>query len=95
MADFLILATLSNLVVSAIIAVIAWVVQRRIRSAALANLLWAIVLVKMITPPLFSLPVIEVPSVSQAQQQPSATSEVPSVMPLDEDPETGELLLAS
>jgi len=54
-ADFLIQATLSNLVVATILAVIAWVVQHRVRSASLANLLWAIVLIKMVTPPLFSL----------------------------------------
>lgn len=47
MADFLIEATLSNLVMSTILAVIAWTVQRRVRSPALANLLWALVLIKM------------------------------------------------
>ena len=42
MADFLIQATLSNLVVATILAVIAWAVQRRVRSASLANLLWPV-----------------------------------------------------
>ena len=64
MADFLLQATLSNLVVATILAIIAWWVQRRVRSASLANLLWALVLIKMVTPPLLSIPVFEVPSVS-------------------------------
>ena len=62
MTDFLIQATLSNLFVATILAVTAWLVQRRVRSASLANLMWALVLIKMVTPPLFSLPVFEVPS---------------------------------
>ena len=69
MADFLIQATLSNLVVATILALVAWIVQHRVRSASLANLLWALVLIKMITPPLFSLPVVEVPTVSSVSRQ--------------------------
>ena len=77
MADFLIQATLSNLVVATILAVIAWTVQRRVRSASLANLLWALVLIKMVTPPLFSIPVFEVPSVSSLSvQQAESSSEL-------------------
>ena len=70
MADFLIQAIISNLVVSSVLAIIAWGVQRRIRSAGLANLLWAIVLVKMVTPPMFAVPMIEVASVSKPDLQP-------------------------
>ena len=66
MADLLIQASLSNLIVASILAVIAWLVQARVRSASLANLLWSLVLIKMITPPLFSLPVLEVPSLSNS-----------------------------
>lgn len=64
MADFLIEVTLSNLVVSTILALIAWGVQRSVHSPALANLLWALVLVKMVTPPLLAIPLLQVPSVS-------------------------------
>lgn len=60
MADFLLQATLSNLFVSAVLAVIAWLVQRSGRSATVANLLWTIVLFKMVTPPIFTLPMIEI-----------------------------------
>ena len=62
MVDFLIQATLSNLVVATILAVFAWALQRRVRSASLANLLWALVLIKMVTPPLFAIPVFQIPS---------------------------------
>ena len=66
MADFLIQATLCNFVVASILAVVAWVVQRQVRSAPLSNLLWALVLIKLITPPLLSIPVLEVPSISRS-----------------------------
>ena len=60
---------------SAIFALIAWIVQRHFRSAALANLLWGLVLVKMVTPPLLAIPVLEVPSVSglSVQQDPPSS----------------------
>ncbi len=74
MADFLIEATLSNLVVSTILAVIAWTLQRRVRSPALANLLWALVLIKMVTPPLVAIRVLEVPSISSLSVQQAALS---------------------
>ena len=74
MADFLIQATLSNFVVASILAVIAWAVQRRVRSASLSNLLWALVLIKMVTPPLLSIPVLEVPRVSSLSVQRTALS---------------------
>ena len=67
MLDFLIQATLSNLVVSTILAVIAWGVQRQMRSPGLANLLWALVLVKMVTPPMVALPVLEIPRIKSSQ----------------------------
>ena len=60
MADFILQATLSNLLVSAILAAIAWFIQKRYRAASLANLLWIMVLIKMITPPLFAIPLLEV-----------------------------------
>ena len=62
MIDFLLHATLSNLIVCLVLAILAWVFQRSDRSVLIANLLWTLVLIKMVTPPLFSLPVIEVAS---------------------------------
>ncbi|MEP3478968.1 MAG: M56 family metallopeptidase [Fuerstiella sp.] len=62
MFDFLIQATLSNFLIALLLATTAWVVQRKIRSASLANLLWALVLIKLLTPPLFAVPIVEVPS---------------------------------
>lgn len=63
MTDFLFQATASNLVVTTLLAAFAWFVQRHLRSAALANVLWALVLIKMVTPPLFSIPVFDLPVV--------------------------------
>ncbi|MEO1617307.1 MAG: M56 family metallopeptidase [Planctomycetota bacterium] len=63
MIDYLFAATLSNVLVSTALAVFAWVCQRRIGSPGLTNLLWVLVLVKLVTPPIVSLPVVTVPSV--------------------------------
>ena len=49
----------SNAIVAGVLAAVAWVFQRSGRSAGIANLLWVIVLIKMVTPPLFSVPLIE------------------------------------
>ena len=51
MFDLLVQATLSNLLVSTLLAGLAWIAQRRLRSASLVNLFWVIVLVKLVTPP--------------------------------------------
>ena len=66
MADYLWQATLSNLLVSSLLAAIAWTVQRRLDAAPLANFLWVLVLIKMVTPPLFSMQLLEVPPLATA-----------------------------
>ena len=65
MANYILQATLSNLLVATVIAVLAWFIHRRMNSASLANLLWAIVLLKLVTPPILSLPVFEIPSLAE------------------------------
>ena len=62
MSDLLIQATISNLLVSTLLAGIAWSVQRRVRSASLVNLLWVVVLIKLVTPPMLLIPAIEIPN---------------------------------
>ena len=64
MVDYLVAATLSNLLVSTILAALAWVVQRKIASPGLMNLLWAVVLIKLVTPPIVAIPALIVPSVA-------------------------------
>ncbi len=64
MGDYLVAATLSNLLVSTILAVLAWVAQRRISSPGLTNLLWAVVLIKMVTPPMVAIPAMTIPSIA-------------------------------
>ena len=74
MADYFLQATLSNFLVAAILAMIAWIVQIRIPSGSLANLLWALVLIKLLTPPLFSAPLVAVPSFAAQQKDLKPTS---------------------
>lgn len=90
MIDFLLQATLSNLLIASGMALIAWQVQNRVPSSSLSNLLWALVLVKLITPPVVSLPVLQVPSLTNNNRQAdrykaalSATAEVIAAMDLD------------
>ena len=65
MADFLFQATLSNLLVSFLLAMIACFIQRRYQAATLANVLWIMVLIKMVTPPLYAIPLLEVEPLGQ------------------------------
>jgi beta-lactamase regulating signal transducer with metallopeptidase domain len=85
-ADLLIQATISNLLISTLLAGIAWAVQLRVRSASLVNQLWVIVLIKLVTPPMYLIPAIELPSFSCTGGDPISVSEteLPRVlMPAD------------
>ena len=62
MADFWLPLTISNLCVSTLLALIALGVERRGRHPALAHLLWLLVLVKLMTPPVFTMPLIPIAS---------------------------------
>ena len=62
MTDVLIGVALSNLLVSGVIALAAYGVHRRGRYPMLSHLLWVLVLVKLVTPPLLTLPVATLPA---------------------------------
>lgn len=51
----------SNLLLALVLAVAAWVMQRRLRRPAVAHLLWVLALVKLVTPPLVSVPLRAAP----------------------------------
>src|SRR5262245_29978083 len=53
---------LSNVVLASLVALAAWMVQRRLGSPALARVLWLLALIKLVTPPLVSVQLIELPS---------------------------------
>ena len=53
---------IGNLILAAPVAFIAYLVQRTHRFAFLAHVLWVFVLVKLLTPPLATLPVLAVPA---------------------------------
>jgi beta-lactamase regulating signal transducer with metallopeptidase domain len=53
---------ISNVVLASLVALAAWLLQQRFRSAAVAHILWLLVLVKLLTPPLVSVPLVELPS---------------------------------
>lgn len=59
MTDLLVQVALGNLLISGLLAGIAYVVHRRGRYPGLAHLLWVFVLVKLVTPPLLILPVAQ------------------------------------
>ena len=53
---------LSNILLSALLAVFAWIAHRDGRYPAIAHLLWVVVLLKLLTPPLFHLPLPAIPA---------------------------------
>ena len=61
MSDAALLWVASNLAVSTALAATAWLVQKRARFATVAHLLWITALVKLVTPPLFGVPVLAAP----------------------------------
>lgn len=69
----------SNVAVAAVLAVVAVVAGRTVRSAPLVHFLWLLVLVKLITPPLVYLPVVE----TTQQLAPSGNGDVPLAGPGD------------
>jgi beta-lactamase regulating signal transducer with metallopeptidase domain len=52
---------LSNVILTSLIALAAWFVQQRLARPALARVLWILALVKLVTPPLASFPLVELP----------------------------------
>ncbi len=61
MIDLLVQVGISNVCISVALACIAFAVHRTGRLSLVAHLLWVLVLVKLITPPLFILPVVPMP----------------------------------
>ena len=66
MSDLLVQLALSNLLVSGVLAAVAYAVHRRGSYPGLAHLLWVFVLVKLVTPPLLAVPLAPVPGVGSA-----------------------------
>src|SRR5579872_4837335 len=52
---------ISNVVLASLLALTAWMVQRSSGRQAIARLLWVLVLVKLVTPPLVSVPLSNLP----------------------------------
>lgn len=61
MSDYLLQCAASNWLVSSVLAAFAWFAQSKLRRPVIAHLLWLLVLVKLVTPPLFSLAVLPAP----------------------------------
>jgi hypothetical protein len=53
----------SNVLLALLLALAAWFVQRWLRRPAIAHVLWVLVLVKLVTPPLVSVPLHESPGI--------------------------------
>jgi bla regulator protein blaR1 len=54
-------SVLSNIALASLLAVAAWFVQRHLRQHGIARVLWVLVLVKLVTPPVFSVPLRQLP----------------------------------
>lgn len=66
MPDLLVQGVLSNIVVSLVLAATAWAVHATRKAPSVAYLLWLLVLVKLVTPPLFTVAVVPVDGFSPA-----------------------------
>lgn len=66
LTDLLLWYGASNLVLAIPIAMLAWWIQSTGKSSFLAHLLWLLVLLKLVTPPLASIPVLSVEPVDMA-----------------------------
>ena len=66
MTDLLLHIGVSNLCLSLLLAIAAWAVQANGKWPLVAHLLWLLVLAKLVTPPLFTIPVIAVPGLPEA-----------------------------
>lgn len=54
---------ISNVVLASVLALAAWLVQRSLGRPGIARVLWVLVLVKLVTPPLVSMPVHKSPGI--------------------------------
>ncbi|MDC3223896.1 hypothetical protein OAU26_03080 [Mariniblastus sp.] len=66
MTDFILQVMLSNLLVAFVLAIFALVLQQRYHANALANIVWVVILIKLLTPPLVSVPLLEVGSFAES-----------------------------
>ena len=64
MTDLLLQVGVSNLCISLVLAMAAWAVQRTGKRPSVVHLLWLLVLAKLVTPPLFTLPLVAIPGAS-------------------------------
>ncbi|MHC5066889.1 MAG: hypothetical protein ACYTG5_23285, partial [Planctomycetota bacterium] len=81
MNDLLLQFGLSNLIVSLLLALSAYLVQTKAKRPMLAHLLWLLVLVKLITPPVFNLNLIEWTASSTPEVMPFVGSGALSMIP--------------
>ena len=58
---------ISNVFLASLLALAAWFMQRWLRQHAIAHILWVLVLVKLVTPPLVSVPLHEEPAKTACQ----------------------------
>ena len=88
MIDLILQTGVSNVCVSMVLAVVAFMVHRTGRMPLVAHLLWVLVLVKLITPPLFNVPVVPVPGAASevaTDVAPADTNVADAAMPLTAD----------
>ncbi|MHC5024681.1 MAG: M56 family metallopeptidase, partial [Planctomycetota bacterium] len=71
MSDLLLQFGLSNLLISLALAIGAWAVHRTGKRPLVAHLLWLIVLAKLVTPPILTVPVLPVLGLTTAAEMPS------------------------
>ncbi|KAA3605531.1 MAG: hypothetical protein DWQ01_19635 [Planctomycetota bacterium] len=91
MIDLFLGVGFSHLCVSLLLACLAWMVQRKGNRPWLAHGLWLLVLVKLLTPPLISLPVLSLPGAVAPESFPMDLAGGEAAVSLNELGEAGAL----
>ncbi len=102
MSDLLLEVGVNNLLLSAAVALVAYAVHRDGRRPWVAHLLWLIVLVKLVTPPVLNVPMVAVPGLGPpapaaefAEEPPEAGTSGDAAALLPGDPNSGAATGAS
>ena len=68
---WLVSIAISNAIVATLLGVLAYVICRKTKSTSFAHLLWVLVLLKLVTPPLFGIPLPVLPEWAETDNNPS------------------------
>ncbi len=73
---------LGNVAVASLLAAVAWAVGRSLRRPALTHGLWLLVFIKLLTPPLLSVPILRLPAPVPVVAAPAVAAAPAAIAPI-------------